>query len=860
MPPVPTSQKLGGAVLQSVVEHGYYPDSELVSSQLPADAIPGLLEGLVQAQDKVKAEIRTLSREAAPDVDGWIAQARQLQADIERSRATAHDIVQQAEAGRTLQANVQDATSKVALLQSELVYNETLEGTLVRIKQVSGLLDKAEDAASEYRVLDALDSVKQAEEYILHMGSYKDTKVVGVLQKRIKQLRDGMAENAMDSWYLLLSVDISQNRATLKQQVERTTPVQLSTVVDALSRLGSLENAIAKLQKSLEQAIIMPRFAPTHASDNSGFKIQEDTITVERGAAKANIHTTIEDARRLCQYLHGQLPQAISGPLAARIVPGMIARLTSDWLDPSIPVSLDGLDSFQKILSSISSLADFVDDLGWMGKSELLSWVEKAPRNWLARRKEDALASVRLLCSNGINQKKEVERVETQLVSRGDAIIAGDEAEEDWDAWDNDEEKPEEDSETDHSKKELPPEEDMDADASAWGLDDDAEAEDAEAKSENGTKDDPEEEDADAWGWGDDDATAEAEEPDNKSPAKSSAKEPVQKHGRKPSKGQPSERELTLRETYSVTAIPDAIMEMVVQIVSDAQALGQPKFSDSPIAPAGLGLYSIPTLILAMYRATAPVYYANDPSGNMLAYNDSTRLVDELRNFLARQKEADTSSNLPNSSRPSTRLRLDADLKSLESFSKRAYGKEMESQRTILRDLLDSAQGFSNCTVPPFAGECENAVSMTVDRIRDVAKQWRGILSHSVLLQSLGSLLATIVHKMIVDIEDKEDISEEESKRLRSYCERVSSLNDLFVQGGGDEKRDMTGIYTPNWLKFQYLAEILESSLADIKYLWTEGELRLEFEAGEVVDLIEALFADSDYRRKAISDIKRMSM
>ena len=119
--------------------------------------------------------------------------------------------------------------------------------------------------------------------------------------------------------------------------------------------------------------------------------------------------------------------------------------------------------------------------------------------------------------------------------------------------------------------------EDMDADASAWGLDDDAEAEDAEAKSENGTKDDPEEEDADAWGWGDDDATAEAEEPDNKSPAKSSAKEPVQKHGRKPSKGQPSERELTLRETYSVTAIPDAIMEMVVQIVSDAQALGQPK-------------------------------------------------------------------------------------------------------------------------------------------------------------------------------------------------------------------------------------------------------------------------------------------
>ena len=66
----------------------------------------------------------------------------------------------------------------------------------------------------------------------------------------------------------------------------------------------------------------------------------------------------------------------------------------------------------------------------------------------------------------------------------------------------------------------------------------------------------------------------------------------------------------------------------------------------------------------------------------------------------------------------------------------------------------------------------------------------------------------------------------------------------------------MTGVYVPNWFKFQYLAEILESSLADIKWMWTEGELKLEFEAREVVDLIEALFAESDYRRRAIREIQ----
>ena len=67
----------------------------------------------------------------------------------------------------------------------------------------------------------------------------------------------------------------------------------------------------------------------------------------------------------------------------------------------------------------------------------------------------------------------------------------------------------------------------------------------------------------------------------------------------------------------------------------------------------------------------------------------------------------------------------------------------------------------------------------------------------------------------------------------------------------------MTAVYVYNWLRFQYLANILESSLVDIKYLWTEGELSLEFTVDEVVDLIKALFADSHHRRSAISEIRR---
>ena len=36
-----------------------------------------------------------------------------------------------------------------------------------------------------------------------------------------------------------------------------------------------------------------------------------------------------------------------------------------------------------------------------------------------------------------------------------------------------------------------------------------------------------------------------------------------------------------------------------------------------------------------MYRATAAAYYAKDPAGNMLLYNDSSRLSEQLTNFAA---------------------------------------------------------------------------------------------------------------------------------------------------------------------------------------------------------------------------------
>lgn len=274
--------------------------------------------------------------------------------------------------------------------------------------------------------------------------------------------------------------------------------------------------------------------------------------------------------------------------------------------------------------------------------------------------------------------------------------------------------------------------------------------------------------------------------------------------------------------------------------------------SQVKLASSRPALLALPTLVVAMFKATAPLSYSHRFNmGQVYLYNDCMYLAEQLRSF----SEAN---DLP---------KLSADVESIEKFGKAAYGKELQAQRTILTDLLDGCQGFSTCSEEPFLGECKNAMAAAVDRVKDVYREWEPILSRSALLQSIGALMSTAVNKLIIDIEDLSDISDAESQRLAEFCNYLSKLEELFLPdpstdpnaANQPETIPMTAMYVPNWLKFQYLINILEGSLADIKFLWTEGELKLEFDAEELTELIRALFADSDHRRRAIAEIRRTS-
>ncbi|KAI8935950.1 hypothetical protein NX059_007456 [Plenodomus lindquistii] len=852
-PSAPDAQTLGDAVLQSV-QHGVFPqDEHVASAPVPSSALPTLLDVVVKARDDTKAQIRTLSREAAPDVDGWITQARKLQDDIRRSQATAKEIVHHAEHGKELTARVHDSATKVSLLHSEIAYNESLAAVVDQLRDISALIDSAQSATVHGHVMHALQTLEDAHNAFQRLGAFEATRVVGVLKAKEHDLRNTIIQTVMTAWNALLTADAANASISLKQSVPDGAAMHIETVIDALARLDLLDGAIARLSRDIDSTIVSHRLSAAPSSVASGFVIQDDTIRREGAVKDGNVKGALEDIHRLAEYLSTRLPSRVAIPLSAKLIPLIASRLISHFLLPFVPLTTAEVQNFQETLSYVLGLVEYLDELGWSGQNRLTEWVDKSAEIWLARQKESAIARVQILLPRKVREKKAVERVETQLVSKGDALHVGGGEEADWGAdWD---EQDEPTAEQNRRKDTVEEEEDM----SAWGEEDDVTKESSVKGANTPTL--PSDEDLDDWSadWGDED--------------EKKSNVPIQPATRSSDltggtvKSLPHkvavDQELTLRETYTVTAIPDAILDIILQLNADVETLNGPALSQSAITPASGGLYAIPSLLLAMYRATALMHYSRDTASNMLVYNDCQRLSDRLQILLRELRASDQTSALPRHLQPSVRLvpRLEADIKSIDGFGRRAYGREMESQRQILRDHLEDAQGFQGCTNMPFAAVCDNAVATTIDRISDVKRQWQNILSHSALLQSLGSLVSAVLTKFLNDVEEMSDIAEDESRKLHGYCVSLASLSQHFqTQDGGGESRDMVSMYTPVWFKFQYLSEILDSSLADIKYFWTDGELKLEMEAEEVVGLIEALFAPSDHRRRAIAEIRRTTM
>ena len=105
-------------------------------------------------------EIRTTSRDAAPDVDSWIEHAKALQDDIEISKRLASEIIRQAESDEHREDLVNEQQTYLAFMESEYAFNKQLHDALSVIQEVSECLERTEALLDSRQILPCLTALE----------------------------------------------------------------------------------------------------------------------------------------------------------------------------------------------------------------------------------------------------------------------------------------------------------------------------------------------------------------------------------------------------------------------------------------------------------------------------------------------------------------------------------------------------------------------------------------------------------------------------------------------------------------------------------------------------------------------------
>ncbi|RYP52533.1 hypothetical protein DL768_002360 [Monosporascus sp. mg162] len=831
----PEAFRIGQALVDFSL-NGTFPEEEDSSRQVAVRDLAPALESLVSAKSKLESEIQQINEETAPDVNQWLINAKSLEDDINRTRSLANEIVRRSEAPDVSGQTIQEAEEKVDFLKRETSYNRQVNHALTSIKHVNGLLDQVEQARDERRILDSLHLLEQAWTGLDNVPVSKSCRVMKLLDMRAFELKSAVHDVFDRIWNSLVQIDSEHGKVAVYENCQDE-PMSLSDAVIGLKAYKELDQRMALLWHSVDEAIISPR-TDLNNSNLPSIVTDDSTLTIT-GNSDRKVTALFSDLERAMEYFSKRLPEELVHSLSNVMMPVLIPRLITGWLDSVVPASLSEMEGFPEIVEAVKSFCDSLHSLRYSGFEELQEWVDNVPRVWLSKCRETALGSIRSRLAGGLGDSKVVERVETQMVSKSegrDLAANGATGDNSWDAaWSDSEAEASKDH---NGKPELT--EDDGADNWGWGNDDDADGSNPEeAKKHPQTEAAIEEEDAmEAWGWGDDDAAQETPPqpaPNSKDGAKKEASSQT--------------RELTLKETYNISAMPEPVLALISAVLEDGASLVGS--TESPVASAAAGLFSLPTLILALFRAVSPYYYALSDGGNMFLYNDATYLSEQLSDLTSTWKARDDLAP-----RAITMLRLDNDVKTLQSFAARAYALEMSTQRTILRDLLGGPQNILQQDGLD-SSDLEAQVDNAIGRVRAVAATWSNILSRSAWTQAVGSLVDTVSSKLIADVMDLAGIGQEEAYNIASLITRIEQLDDLFLPpDAGKDAIPNTAQYAASWLRLKYLSEVLQSNLQEVLYLWNESELSLEFSAEEVVELIRLSFVDNVRTRDVIREIE----
>lgn len=438
-----------------------------------------------------------------------------------------------------------------------------------------------EAACRERHILDALRLLEKSWEALDALPMGRSARAAKLLDMRAFELKNTVHDVFEHVWKTLVHIDVEAKCILISENKEGET-MNLSDTVIGLKAYKEVDQRMAQLWHEVDLAVLASRMDIENPV-LPAILVDGDTLRAE-GHAERSVDALLSDMDKIFTYFAQRLPADLIESMSALMMPEVISRIISVWLDSAVPASLKEMDQFESIMATAKQFCLRLTELKFSGFNELQEWVEDAPKVWLAKCRETTLDTVRIRLSEGLGAPKQVERVEKQMVSRaeGQELVAAPTSaaaadDDDWGAeWAEEDDQPEEaPKEGKENQKQEPKGFDGDgaedgADAWGWGGEDEGDGDGNVPEETGGTpevsnQDNQTDDDGgDAWGWGDEDTH---EEPQN---ATTIARQPAAANT--PAKQQ---REMTLKETYNISSMPEPVLQLIFAILEDGATLTQ---------------------------------------------------------------------------------------------------------------------------------------------------------------------------------------------------------------------------------------------------------------------------------------------
>ncbi|KAG5358516.1 hypothetical protein CJU89_5110 [Yarrowia sp. B02] len=638
----------------------------------------------------------------------------------------------------------------------------------------------------------ALEAHTELTGAIGQMKQYAEVKIVRALAAEADNLFAQIEEQQLAKWHK--AVEVTQKEVSVGDNAQAEYEL-----------LGSIGQPVQK--KALDQLVkaldgVFERLLDLQAEIKS-----DSQSRVSISAKSVSSLPQFSDSLVALVTVISTLPKDVSAPVIKRLSTPVTNKLLQS-LGKLIPDSVEGLPAFEAHLDLLETLEEKLTSLGWLSGDEITDWSFSLPEVWLSERKDKFLAEMRTkLLSGAVESVSEDKKTAKPVKAQ---------------------ESPKKARTASHSttgSKQVRKSQSQTSLAASEGSDnwgDELEFSDEEKES----KED--------WGW--DEPIAEETAEETKSVAESAAESnedwgwgdetdvAVDDH----------DGDVTVEPVTSAnmvtTNLPEILTSTITSFLNEGSQLYEER-KKLKIGSAGFMYPSQTANFYALYRALVPLAYRSAKSPLAL-YND----IELINNHIRAQKDE---------------AELAAELELMDKFGKRHLRQVLEGHQNKVAEILNGAGGFQNCSHE--GGNlfnCQAAAEKLTSYLTQLSDEWEGQVSDNTRMQMLGTLLNSAATTIVTDVENLGDISEAESQELAKLVAVISAgVESLFGEA-------LTATFCQNWLKFEYLGQILESNLADIRYLLETGAL-VDYSPEELVSLVQSLFSDSERREKLIGDIYR---